>query len=124
MKNQLIKNLNRYNYKFEEDGNKVVIDMETWQTITVIFENEKVIIEDRLKSWNILTTFPMKIKTALFLNPIFVLIFVTLFINFEESYKMTGLLIAINILIVTFSVYYLIKLEGMKTKIAIWLAED
>ena len=121
MKQTLLKKLDQYNYNFREIDNKVIIDMGTWQEITVNFINDKIDIQDKLKSWNILTTFPMKIKTALFLNPLFVLIFVTLFLNFTESYKYTGLLIAINILIVTFSVYYLIKLEGMKNRIAIWL---
>jgi len=74
-----------------------------------------------LRAWNILTTFPMSIKTALYLNPIFVIIFVSIISRFEDSHIYIGWLIAVNILIVTFSIKYLIKLEGLKTKIAIWL---
>ncbi len=124
MKNKLIKNLSKFNYNFVEKESSVHIDMGTWQEVRVIFKDGKVIIEDQLKAWNILATFPMKIKTALFLNPLFVIIFVTIFINFEESFKYIGVLFAINILIITFSCYYLIRLEGIKTSINIWLNNE
>jgi len=125
MKEELIKNLIKYDYKFIEENNIIRIDMRTWQEIIVSINDGKIIIEDRLRAWNILTTFPMKIKTALFLNPIIVVITVALIIGNDlgsnVSYFFTGILIAINVTIVTFSIYYLIRIEGMKNRIAIWL---
>ena len=121
MQEKLKENLVKYNYHFTQEGDLIKIDMGTWQEITVNTADDKIIIEDKLKAWNILTTFPMKVKTALFLNPVFVLIFVSFISTMEESYRYTVLLIAVDILIVTFTVYYLIKLEGIKNRIAVWL---
>jgi len=124
MKQELIRNLKRYDYKFVEENNIIRIDMRTWQEIIVSINDGKIIIEDRLRAWNILTSFPMKIKTALFLNPLIVIITVLILgsgLGSNVYYFFTGLLIAINVTIVTFSIYYLIRIEGKKNRIAIWL---
>lgn len=124
MQETLRDELTRYNYQFEEDENTILIDLGAWQEVKVSFIDDKITIKDKLRAWNILTTFPMSIKTALFLNPIFVLIAVSIISKYEDFNYFIGMLIAINILIVTFSVNYLIKLEGIKTKIAIWLSNS
>jgi len=121
MQETLRDELTKYNYQFEENEKQIIIDLGAWQEVKVSFKDEKIKIEDKLRAWNILTTFPMSIKTALFLNPIFVLIAVSIIGKLEDLNEFIGILIALNILIVTFSINYLIKLEGLKTKIAIWL---
>jgi len=124
MQETLRDELTRYNYQFEEDENIILIDLGAWQEVKVSFIDDKITIKDKLRAWNILTTFPMSIKTALFLNPIFVVIAVSIIGKYEDLNHFIGMLIAINILIVTFSINYLIKLEGIKTKIAIWLSNS
>jgi len=121
MKEKLRNKLTRFDYQFTESENQIIVDLGSWQEVKITFEDEKIKISDKLRAWNILTTFPMSIKTALFLNPLFVIIFVSIISRFEDSHIYIGWLIALNILIVTFSIKYLIKLEGLKTKIAIWL---
>ena len=124
MKEKLRNELTKYDYKFKESENQIIIDLGSWQEVKVTFENEQIKISDKLRAWNILSTFPMSIKTALYWNPVYVIIFAAIFYKFENSFFYIGLLIAINILIVTFSIKYLIKLEGLKTKIAIWLNDS
>tara|TARA_R110001583_G_scaffold16041_12_gene65226 strand:- start:145 stop:528 length:384 start_codon:yes stop_codon:yes gene_type:complete len=124
MKDTLRNELIRYNYQFEEEEDNITIDLGAWQEVKITIKDDKIMIKDKLRGWNILTTFPMSIKTALFLNPIFVLIIVSIIGKYEDFNHFIGMLIALNILIVTFSINYLIKLEGIKTKIAIWLNDS
>lgn len=119
---ELTKNLTIFNYEYSEKDNKIVIDLGFWQQLIIIIDNDKLKFEERLKGWNMLTTFPTSFKTALFISPLFVIIFWSIFTSsFTDYQSYFGILIALNIMLVTFSIYYSIRFEGIKTKIAIWL---
>jgi len=122
MKEKIIKNLIIFNYEFSEKNNKIVIDLGFGQQLVLIIDNDNLKFEERLKGWNMLTTFPTSFKTALFISPIFVIAFWSIFTSsFTDYQNYFGILIAFNIMLVTFSIYYSIRFEGIKTKIAIWL---
>lgn len=112
----------KFDYKFSENGNQIIIDLGFWQELIVTIDNDKLRFKEKLKGWNMLTTFPTSFKTALFINPIFVVIFWSIFTSsFSDYQHYFGILIAINILLITFGIYYAVRFEGIKTKIAIWL---
>ena len=114
--------LNKYNYNYSEKKDFIFIQLDFAQQIKIDFSQpDKIIITDKLVSWNFLTgIIEMSLKNALIYNFVGTIIFG--FICLYSSHKSNGfdgtaLFLIFITWIITFSSFYLIKLEGFKTQI-------
>jgi len=120
--------LEKYGYKYSENEHNIDINLGMSQYLTVNFsKNEKIIFKDRLKGWNFLTgVIEMSFKGAIIYQTIGMLfaIFFLMFISQKSDilqFPFIYLLTGISAWLIIWSVYYLIRLENIKTQIIFWI---
>jgi hypothetical protein len=119
----IIDRLRRYDYKFVEQLNTKKVKLGFSLEIEIEFtEDDKILIHDRLKSWNILTgVFEMSVKSSLIFNAVFALfnafIFLLLRTMNESSLveTMTLFVLLIELFwILLWTPYFIIKSENFR----------
>ena len=128
-KAELKQKLKKYDYSYKEEFSAIIIKLDYSLEITVDFDDsEKVIIRDKLKSWNFLTgVWEMSIKSSLVLNIFLsafyaaVLLFVNNFVNDFNYYKIMLVLYILAVCwLILWTIFYLIKAESVKILIQSW----
>lgn len=118
--------LDKYNYIYSVKGNTIFIKLEFAQRIRIEFnEPHKIIIKDKLVSWNFLTgMFEMSLKNALIYNVFGSIILGGLSVytgsNNHNIYFIAMYLIFMTWTVVFFT-FYLVKLESFKIQIINWI---
>ncbi len=120
--------LKKYGYKYSENEHSIDINLGMSQHLTVNFsENEKIIFKDKLKGWNFLTgIIEMSFKGAIIYQTIGMLfaIFFLMFVSQKSNilqFPFIYLLTGVSAWLIIWSVYYLIRLENIKTQIIFWI---
>lgn len=115
--NKIIEMLEKYNYKYNLRGDKIIINLEFSQKVVIDLSNpSKAIISDYLENWNFLTgCFKMSLKSS-FLYNFILLIFFGFFCQYAQfiGSSLTNLFLTFIGWILLFSMFYLIKLESFK----------
>lgn len=121
-KEKTIEFLKKYDYKFHEEDQKIVVKLDFSQRVYLDFsEDDKMKITDKLIGYNLLTgLLSISFKNAVIYNSI--MCFFTLFIVSILNFKGMGnnLLIIFGFIMIQyllFSPYYLIKLESFKIQL-------
>lgn len=110
--------LKKFNFQYLERHNSVIVEHD-FQLVTVFdfTDNDKVVITEKLKSYNMLTgIISMKLKTALLLNYIiFMVVILLLTVKMNENILVLNLICTLeSISILFWTFYYLIKAENFK----------
>lgn len=121
-KEKTIEFLKKYDYKFHEEDHKIVVKLDFSQRVYLDFSNhDKIKITDKLTGYNFLTgLLSMSLKNAVIYNCI--MCFFALLIISILHFKGMGnnLLIIFGFIMIqylSFSIYYLIKLESFKIQL-------
>ena len=86
MKEKIINKLDLFGYNYSVSGETIKIHLEYSLLILIQFSSNKVLISDRLKSWNFLTgSVAMSIKQAMLFNFVGMVIGVVLFIYINQK---------------------------------------
>ena len=133
----LIEKLNKYNYRFQAENNKLYINLGFSQEVTVDFsDSAKVLITDKLRGWNPLTgLIEMSLKTSMIYHAIGYVIalcfILTMSVNFccEVTHSMSMLFLPLLLITATawttlWTLYFHIKAENMKRQIIDWLGNN
>ncbi|MDG4945859.1 hypothetical protein NMK71_05485 [Weeksellaceae bacterium KMM 9713] len=117
--------LNKFDYKFENKNNKIIVKLDFAQRIIIDFSDpEKVKITDRLVGWNFLTgLIEMSIKNATLYNFIGAIIMTFLFVYLDLEYGGLNLVfffLAFIIWVLLWTIFYLIKAENLKRILTSW----
>lgn len=120
IKNKVLINLNRYNYKFIENNNQFTIYLDFSHQISIDFTNsDKIIIKDKLVHWNFLTgSIPMSLKNAMIYNFVGIIIFIGLSI-FQVN-NILPFFIGYIGWVLLFTIFYSIKYESFKQQVISW----
>lgn len=119
---KVLKFLEKFNYNYVEQGDKVKVNLDFSHQIIIDFTNSnKVVIKDKLKAWNFLTgMIQMSLKNAMiynFLGTIVIGIFF-LFENMQSTkINFVGIFLIFITWILLFTFYYLIRSESFKEQI-------
>lgn len=128
-KEELKVKLKRYDYKYKEQFEKVIVKLGSSLEVAIDFsENEKVIITDKLRGYNILTgVWSMSVKGSIIFNTILSFFFFLFYsyLNYISSKPFTSFLTLMILVlafgwIVLWTLYYLIKVESFKILIQSW----
>jgi len=126
MKEKVIKKLDLFCFNYSESGETLTIHLEFSLLILIQFSSNKVLISDRLKSWNFLTgSVAMSIKQAMLFNFVCMVLGVVLFIYINQEivhYDLLAIFVFIVFWILFFTIYYLIKAELLKKEIRDWIS--
>ncbi|MCD4817770.1 MAG: hypothetical protein K8S23_03660 [Candidatus Cloacimonetes bacterium] len=126
-KKNLVNNLTKFNYKFQENENEIIINSNFKLNIHVNFKDDKVDITSELVGWNFLTgLIHMKLENAIkySLFGSLIIIVVLLFAKtLWGDYFPIFLYLFVNIWSVGFISFYNVKFENMKTRIYNWLKD-
>ena len=126
-KENLVKNLKNFNYKFQENEDEIIINSKSKLNIHVNFKDNKVDITSELVGWNFLTgLINMKFENAIKYSLIgsLIVIIVLLFAKpLWGDYFPILLYVFVIVWSVGFISYYNVKFENMKTRIYLWLKE-
>jgi len=126
MKELLKSKLDKYDYKYSSTKNKIKVKLGLSLEINIDLSNpEKVIIKDKLVSWNFLTGFiEMNLKSTMIFNTVGIFIITTMFAIFKINTKAPNASIYFLFLIVLvaiWTIYYMIKSENFKKMIISWI---
>ena len=121
-KDNVIKFLNKYGYRYSEKHNSIFVYLEFAQQVKIEFEElNKITISDKLVGWNFLTgIIEMSLKNALIYNFVgtIVLGFMSMYSEMQEnSLNFIPLFLIFITWVILFSVFYIVKLEGFKNQI-------
>ena len=127
-KEKIINFLDKYNYVYFEKNNAIFVKLELAQQIKIEFnESNKIIIQDKLISWNFLTgIMEISLKNALIYNFIGTVVLGFIFLYSENKYngiKLLPLFLIYITWIILFSGFYIVKLESFKNQIINWTKE-
>ena len=121
-KERTLEFLKKYDYKFSEEDHKIVVKLDFSHHVYLDFsENDKLKITDKLTGYNFLTgLLSMSFKNAVIYNGImcFFALFIVSILNFKGMGN--NLLIIFGFIMIqylSFSLYYLIKLESFKIQL-------
>lgn len=117
--------LTRHGYKYEHQGNMYLfVNLGHHQQAIIEVENEKVVITDKLLAWNSLTTFPSKLKNALWIAPILYMVLMFLFYLDKDPHEFFGTFfpLTIAIIIIAHFIYYIVRYESFKTRIELFVS--
>jgi hypothetical protein len=117
--------LNTYSYNYSEKNNVIVVNLEFSHQVIIEFkELNKIIIKDRLVSWNFLTgIISMSLKHSLIYNFVGTALLGFIHVYLEKTsngINTTPVLLIITSWIILFTSFYLIKLESFKNQIINW----
>ncbi|HAN77202.1 MAG TPA: hypothetical protein DCQ31_05220 [Bacteroidales bacterium] len=122
MKEAIKLKLEKYDFKYSEKKNILNVKFGHSQEICIDFSNpEKIIIKDKLVSWNFLTgVIEMSLKATMVFNTIGLLIIATMFALFDipnASFYFTFLFGLVAI----WTLYYLVRSENFKKMLINWI---
>ncbi len=122
MKEAIKLKLEKYDFKYSEKKNILNVKFGHSQEICIDFLNpEKIIIKDKLVSWNFLTgVIEMSLKATMVFNTIGLLIIATMFALFDipnASFYFTFLFGLVAI----WTLYYLVRSENFKKMLINWI---
>lgn len=124
-KNNLVYNLVKYGYSFQEYEDKVIISTDSKLRINVNFSNEKIKIKSELIGWNFLSgIMDMKFENAVRYVMItsIICIFALMVVKSMWGNLLPILLFTCVIIWTASSVsYYNVKIENMKIRIYFWM---
>lgn len=126
MKELLKSKLDKYDYKYSSKKNKITVKLGLSLEINIDFSYpDKVIIKDKLVSWNFLTgVIEMSLKSSMIFNTVGIFIITTLFAILKIKTKAPNASIYFLFLIVLvaiWTIYYMIKAENFKKMIISWI---
>lgn len=127
-KEKIRKFLDKYNYKFSEKDNFIIVQLEFSQRIKIDFDKpNKIEFNDKLVGWNFLTgMIEMNLKNALiwnFVGTIIFGIFCLVTENIINGLNIIPLFLIFITWVVLFTGFYNIKLENFKTQLINWTKE-
>ena len=128
-KNLILNNLSRFGYNYSDQGQWLEVKLDcSLQMIIDFSDPDKVIIKDRLKSWNFLTgSIQMSLKGSMIYNFIGVIICALGWCYFVERINQFYLIISFLTLIfwiIYWTTFYLIKSESFKRQIIDWIRNE
>jgi hypothetical protein len=117
--------LKRFDYKYQRKNNEITIKLDFSQRIIMDFsDSEKVIIKDKLVSWNFLTgLIEMSIKNATLYNFIGATITTFLFLYMDLEFGEPNLIffyLLFVIWVLLWTIFYLVKAENIKRILISW----
>ena len=106
--------------------NEIIVKLGHSLEIDIDFSNpEKIIIKDKLVSWNFLTgIIEMSLKTTMVFNTIGIFIIATMFVFLDIMTKAPNAslyFLFVIILVVIWTIFYLIKAENFKKTVIFWI---
>ncbi len=127
-KEKILKNLNKYDYQFVENTNRLIIKLDFSHQISIDFmSNGKIIIKDKLVHWNFLTGgISMSLKNAMIYNFIGIVIFTGLStFKFSENFNLNLIPFFIGYVawVLLFTIFYSTKKESFIQLITLWSNE-
>lgn len=117
--------LEKYDYKFQRDSKELIVKMDFALRVIIDFSDpEKIIIKDKLVSFNLLTgVIEMRIKGAILYNIIGAIIIPFLIVYFDFEYEKINLIflfLAFIFWVLLWTIYYLMKFESLKQILISW----
>lgn len=126
-KENLVNNLIKFNYRFVENENEIVINSKSKLNVLVNFKDDKIKISSELIGWNFLTgSIKMKLENAIkysLIGSFIVIIVLLLARSMWGDYFPIYLYAFVIVWNVGFVSYYNVKFENMKTRIYFWLKD-
>lgn len=127
-KEKIKTSLEKYNFSNIEKNSEIIIKLDFSHQINVNFyEKNKIIITDKLVSWNFLTgMIEMSLKNAMIYNFVCILFmsFLCLYSDLGGStFKPINLFLGFSTWVLLFSTFYVIKSENLKQNIINWSKE-
>jgi hypothetical protein len=128
-KQELKQKLNKYNYSYKEQFDKITVNLDSSLEIEIDYsEEDKVILTDKLRGYNMLTgVWSMSVRSSIIFNMIISFIYLLLFtyMRYILHKPFVGLLILLMFIvgmgwIILWTSYYLIKSENFKTLVQSW----
>jgi len=121
-KSIIINHLNKFDYKYSEQEEKLIVDLDfSLQIVIDLSVNEKIKISDRLKRLNFLSwPFEMSIKGSMIYNLIGFLIAFLIFLGIKkyyDNYSLTIIFLSAIFWNLNWLIYYLIKADNFKKEI-------
>jgi hypothetical protein len=128
-KQELKQKLNKYNYRYKEQFDKITVNLDSSLEIEIDYsEEDKVILTDKLRGYNMLTgVWSMSVRSSIIFNMIISFIYLLLFtyMRYILHKPFVGLLILLMFIvgmgwIILWTSYSLIKSENFKTLVQSW----
>jgi hypothetical protein len=128
-KQELKQKLNKYNYRYKEQFEKITVNLDSTLEIEIDYSEEnKVIITDKLRGYNMLTgVWSMSIRNSIIFNMIisFIYLFFFSYMRYFLHKPFIGFLFILMFIVgigwvVLWTSYYHIKSENFKTLIQSW----
>jgi len=123
MKENLLKKLDRYDYKYSENANVVTVKLGLSQIVNIDFsKTDKCIISDNFTGWNFLSgMMGMSLKNTMIYNSVGLVVVLILMVVMDNFVLAPTVLIMLSVWIIIWTFYYLIKFESFKTQIISWI---
>jgi len=126
MKELLKSKLDKYDYKYSCRKNEIKVKLGHSLEINIELSNpKKIIIKDKLVSWNFLTGgIEMSLKSTMVFNTIGIIFIAIMFAILEIKTKVPNVsiyLLFLIVLVVIWTIYYMIKAENFKKMIITWI---
>ena len=121
-KEKIITALNKYDYNFTEQKEKIIVKLDYSHQIIIDLSNPlKVIITDKLVGWNFLTgSIQMNMKNAMLYNFIGTNLFGFLILFTNAKTPIFSLFLIFITWILMWTLFYLTKAESLKRQIISW----
>lgn len=123
MKEKLKDKLQKFNYSFYQENNKIIVNLGFSQIAKVDFSEKNIFkISDAFNGWNFLTgLIKSNLKVAMIYNSIGITLFFVIFL-FQES-KSLNLVIFLPLLSlnIIWAIYYISKFESFKKQVIFWI---
>ena len=126
MKELIKSKLEKYDYKYLVKQNEIIIKLEHPLEMKIDFSNkEKIVIKDKLTSWNFLTgIIEMNLKNTMLFNTIvffIVAIIISILDKSSYAFNLFSYFLFVIILVAIWSIFYLIKAENFKKTVIFWI---
>jgi hypothetical protein len=123
MKENLLKKLDKYDYKYSEDANVVTVKLGLSQIVNIDFsKTDKCIISDNFSGWNFLTgILGMSLKNTMIYNSVGIVVIFFLIVIMDNFILAPTILILIAFGTIIWTLYYLIKFESFKSQVIFWI---
>ena len=124
-KNIIKGNLDRFDYNYSDQGDKFVVKLGYSLQMTIDLTNpDKVLMKDRLKSWNFLTgSFEMSVNGSMiysFISSFFAALMVILIRDRIDHFIITVIILIAVFWNLLWALYYFTKSENFKQQVINW----
>lgn len=127
-KDKILEKLILFDYNYVDKSNQLIINLDFSHQISIDFNNDKIIITDKLIHWNFLTGgISMSLKNAMIYSFIGINLFILLSIfGISDYYKLNiiPLFMGYIVWVLLFTIYYSAKKESFIQLINLWLNES